>query len=155
MTPEMLQDALCEEIKRILSGRTYLTPAGKHVPMNVFPQSIPLIETDEEEDPFPYAIVRMSDGADDNVYDSKYIVEMVVIVGIYSEDKQAQGHRELLNVFNLVYERFKKNPSLDNQFVYDGGYRWTIQEDDYFPYYFGAFKMNFAIPAIRREDPFA
>ena len=155
MTPEMLQDALCEEIKNILSGRLYQTPSGELVSMNVYPQAIPMNESNAEEDPFPYVIVRMIDGNDENLHDSKYIVEMAVIVGIFNNDKSNQGHRDLLNVYNLAYERFKKNPRLGDYFVYDGGYRWTIQDDDYYPYFFGAFKMNFAIPAIRREDPLA
>lgn len=155
MTPEMLQDALCEEIKNLLSDRLYRTPSGELVQMNVFPQGIPMIESDDDDEPFPYVIVRMVDGSDENLSDSEYIVEMVVIVGIYNDNPSNQGHRDLLNVYNLVYERFKKDPSLAGQFVYKGGYRWTIQDDDYYPYFFGAFKMNFTIPAIRREDPFA
>lgn len=48
MTPLELQDALVTEIKRILKPYEYKTPAGERVPMNVFAQSIPIQETDEE-----------------------------------------------------------------------------------------------------------
>lgn len=185
MTPEMFQDALCEEIRGILKDRRYKKPpkepevdsediqaylegleegqteivipppVAELVKMTVYPQNIPVpLSEEEEENPVPYIIVRLNGGKDANVSDSEYIMEVVVIMGIWDDDRKAQGHRELLNIINLVYARFMKNPCLDNQYVYKGGFEWDIQEDGYYPYYFGAFKMNFAIPAIRREDPF-
>lgn len=191
MTPEMFQDALCEEIRRLLKDRVYKKPPPEPeeieiepdideklgvdeeecpnkevpeeiekpepewVPMNVFSQNIPVPESgDDEWDPVPYIQVRLIKGSDANVSESKYIIKVTVIMGIWDDDKNAQGHRELLNIINLVYERFAKNPCLDNKYVYEGGFEWDIQEDGYYPYYFGAFNMNFAIPAIRREDPY-
>lgn len=191
MTPEMFQDALCEEIRNLLKDRKYKKPPKEPeepefeeelyeeleenpdeepeeepemveepkpelVKMTVYPQNIPVpLSVEEDENPVPYIIVRLNTGTDANVHDSKYIMQVVVIMGIWEDDRNAQGHRELLNIINLVYERFKKNPCLDGKYVYDGEFEWDIQEDGYYPYYFGAFKMNFAIPAIRREDPLA
>ncbi len=131
-------------------------PKPQLVPITVYAQNIPVpLSVEEDENPVPYIIVRLNTGTDDNVFDSKYILKVVVIMGIWEDDRNAQGHRELLNIINLIYERFKKNPCLDGKYVYDGGFKWDIQEDGYYPYYFGAFEMNFAIPAIRREDPLA
>ena len=186
MTPEMFQDALCEEIRKLLKNRKYKKPpkepevdseeiqayledleegqkeivipppVAELVPITVYPQNIPVpLSEEEDENPVPYIIVRLNTGTDDNVFDSKYILKVVVIMGIWEDDRNAQGHRELLNIINLIYERFKKNPCLDGKYVYEGGFKWDIQEDGYYPYYFGAFEMNFAIPAIRREDPFS
>lgn len=199
MTPEMFQDALCEEIRNLLKDRVYKKPPPEPeepqygeesgelddelmeeseeepeevpeevpeeepveapepelVPMAVYPQSIPVPSSDDEEwDPVPYIIVRLNSGNDANTTDSEYIIEVVVIMGVWDDDRNAQGHRELLNIINVVYARFMRNPCLANQYVYRGGFEWEIQEDGYYPYYFGAFKMNFAIPAIRREDPY-
>lgn len=194
MTPEMFQDALCEEIRNLLKDRRYKKPPKEPeepdfdderygeldddpegdpegepeeettiempkpelVEMTVYPQNIPVpLSGEEDENPVPYIIVRLNGGKDPNGPDSEYIMEVVVIMGIWEDDRKAQGHRELLNIINLVYARFMKNQCLDNKYVYKGGFEWDIQEDGYYPYYFGAFKMNFAIPAIRREDPFA
>ena len=130
-------------------------PKAELVPITVFPQNIPVPLSEEDENPVPYIIVRLNTGTDDNVFDSEYVMKVVVIMGIWDDDRKAQGHRELLNIINLVYERFKKNPCLAGQYVYKGGFKWDIQEDGYYPYYFGAFEMNFTIPAIRREDPFS
>ena len=131
-------------------------PQPELVPITVYPQNIPVpLSMDQDENPVPYIIVRLNTGTDDNTYDSEYIMKVVVIMGVWDDDRKAQGHRELLNIINLVYARFKTNPCLAGQYVYRGGFKWDIQEDGYYPYYFGAFEMNFAIPAIRREDPLA
>ena len=193
MTPEMFQDALCEEIRQLLKDRKYKKPPKEPeadpednsayytysdeesdeeseaeqeetpvsepkpelVPITVFPQNIPVPLSEEDENPVPYIIVRLNTGTDDNEFDSEYIMKVVVIMGLWDDDRNAQGHRELLNIINLVYARFKTNPCLAGQYVYKGGFKWDIQEDGYYPYYFGAFEMNFTIPAIRREDPFS
>lgn len=153
MTPLMLQDLLAEEIKDILKDYLYKTPAGERVPMNVFTQNIPVNQDDEDEDPIPYVIIRLNSGEDSGEGDSFNTVNLVIIVGIWDDSSEAQGHRDVLNVFQKVYERFHKNPSLKNQAVYIGKFDWALQEDTYYPYSFGACSLSFHIAAIRREDP--
>ena len=43
---------------------------------------------------------------------------------------------------------------LNNQFMYAGNFHWALQEDNYWPYFFGACTLNFNIPSIRRENEF-
>ena len=47
MTPTMLQDELVEEMKRLFQDYLYKQPGGERVPIKVFPQNIPVNETDE------------------------------------------------------------------------------------------------------------
>lgn len=155
MTPEMLQDALVAEIKNILSDRRYSTPAGELIPINVYSQNIPVEQSDDDVDPIPYIIVRLGGGEDRGTFDSNYVIKLIIIMGIYDDSPTAQGHRHLLNIINKIYERFQVNPCLDNKFVYQGGFKWDIQEDGYYPYYFGAMEISFNIPALRREDKFS
>ena len=155
MTPLMLQDDLVEEIKILTAGSLFPNPKGERVPINVFPQNIPVEESEEDDDPVPYIIVRLSNGEDSGQGDSNNIVKVVIIAGLCDFSKDAQGHRGLLNIFSTIYERFKKNPCLNNKFVHTGHFKWAVQDDGYYPYYFGAIEMDFNIPAIRREDKFA
>ena len=120
MTPIEFQDALATEIRYILKPYAYKTPAGERASMNVFTQSIPVQQTDDEEDPFPYVIVR-----------------------------------DVLNVVQKIYERFSENPCLNKLAAYTGDFQWMLQEDNYYPYHFGACHMKFNIAAVRREDPLA
>lgn len=155
MTPTMLQDELVEEMKRLFQDYLYKQPGGERVPIKVFPQNIPVNETDEEDDPIPYIIVRLNSGKDDGSRDSFNTVRLVIIIGIWDDELGVQGHRDVLNIIQKVYERFQTNPNLNNKAVHDGEFNWALQEDGYYPYFFGACSLNFNIAAIRREDPFA
>lgn len=154
MIPEMLQDDLVEEMKRLFSDDVFKTPAGKITSINVFPQSLPIAESDDDDDPAPYIIVRIVKGEDSGVFDSNHSVKMLFVIGIYDDDLSAQGHRTVLHIINKIYHRFKKNPCLNNKYVCDGQFVWEINDDAYYPYYFGAVNTDFNISAIRREDKF-
>lgn len=154
-TPLTLQDELVEELKRLLADYLYKSPTGERVPIKVFAQSIPINETDEEEDPIPYVIVRLNKGSDEGTRDSNHIVKLVIIIGIWDDGLDAQAHRTVMNIINKVYRRFQANPNLNHKAVYAGNFDWLLQEDNYYPYSFGACSLDFYIAAIRREDPFA
>ena len=155
MTPLDLQDELMEEMKRLFSDHLYKAPTGERVPINVYPQNIPVNETDDDEDPIPYIIVRLNNGDDNGNRDSNNTVKLVIIIGIWDDALDNQGHRDVLNIIQKVYKRFHTNPNLNNKAVYAGEFNWALQEDTYYPYSFGACSLSFHIPAIRREDPFA
>ncbi len=157
MTPLELQDELVEEISRILRGCTYKNPKGNYVPVRVFTQRLPMCETDEEEEPIPYIIVRLRSGEDDGGGDSFNTVSVIVIVGVWDNGLNAQGHRDVMNVIQKIYQRFQVNPDLNRKAAYAGGFQWALDEDpeSEYPYSFGACYMKFCIAAIRREDEFA
>lgn len=152
MTPLMLQDELVEEVKRLFKDYLYKNPAGERVPIKVYAQNIPVNESDDDEDPIPYIIVRLNSGEDTGKRDSNNTVKLVIIGGIWDGDSEAQGHRDLMNIFQKVYERFQTNPNLNNKAVYSGEFNWALQDDNYYPYSFGACSLSFHIAAIRRED---
>lgn len=155
MTPLELQDELMGEISRILDGYTYKTPDRERIPINVFAQNIPMNETDDEADPVPYIIVRLNSGEDDGSRDSFNTVSVVVIAGIWDDALEAQGHRDLMNIIQKIYQRFHENPDLNGKAAYAGEFQWAIQDDAYYPYSFGACHMKFRIAAVRREDDLA
>ena len=154
MTPLMLQDELVEEMKRLFSDYLYKAPKGERVPINVYAQNIPINETDDEADPVPYLIVQLNSGKDDGTRDSFNTVNLVIIIGIWDGALDAQGHRDVSNVIHKIYERFQKNPNLNGIAAYSGEFDWMLQEDNYYPFSFGACSLKFHIAAIRREDPF-
>lgn len=154
MTPLMLQDELIEELKRLLSSYLYKTPSGERVPINVYAQSLPINETDDEEDPVPYIIVRLNSGKDDGTRDSFNTVKLVIIMGLWDDALDAQGHRDVSNIIQKIYHRFQTDPNLNGKAVYTGEFNWLLQEDNYYPFSFGACSLSFHIAAIRREDEF-
>lgn len=155
-TPIMLQDALVEEMKELFKDCLYKQPGTKkRVPINVFPQNIPVNESDDDDDPVPYIIVRLNQGSDAGTRDSFHTVKVVIIAGIWDDGRDDQGHRDVLNIVQKIYDRFQTNPNLNNVAVYSGEFNWALQEDGYYPYFFGACSLDFHIAALRREDKFA
>ena len=160
MIPEMLQDDLVDECKRLFAEdrfkvpKTPDNPEGNPIQINVFPQSLPIAYSDEDDDPVPYIIVRIVNGIDEGKSDSKHSVRVDVIIGMYDDESSAQGHRSVMHIINTLYKRFMTNPNLNDKYVYDGPFEWGVQDDAYYPFYFGAVKMQFTIPAIRREVEF-
>lgn len=154
MTPLDLQDELAKVIEELFSGYDYRLPGGGRSKLNIFTQHIPINQTDDEEEPVPYIIVRLSSGDDDGTRDSYNTVRVLIIAGIFDDSLEAQGHRDISNIFQMIYQRFHENPSLSKA-RYSGEFHWALQEDNYYPYYFGACSMEFYIAAIRREDEFA
>lgn len=155
MTPLELQDLLCEEIKQMLKPHRFKNQFGEDVEMQVFPQHIPINETDDEEDPIPYVIVRLNRGDSPLSRDSANTVDLVIIVGVWDDDLEAQGHRDILNVIQKIYERFASSPTLGGRAVFTGDFHWATQEDNYYPYFFGAARIQFWIGSVRREDELA
>lgn len=155
MTPLELQDELVEEMGRILDGYTYKSPDGSRVPINVFAQNLPINESDDEDDPVPYIIVRLDSGEDDGDRDSFNTVSIVAIIGIWDDALDCKGHRDVMNIIQKIYNRFHENPDLNRKAAYAGDFKWAIQDEGCHPYSFGACHMRFYIAAIRREDIFA
>ena len=170
MTPIEFQDALAEEIRHILKPYAYKNPDGERVSVNVYTQSIPVQQVQQvnlaqqvkldqqikvEEDPYPYVIVRLHDGANPLGKDSFNTVSVTLIIGIWDDAQDAQGHRDVMNIVQKIYERFSENPCLSNLAAYTGDFQWMLQEDNYYPYNLGACYMKFNIAAVRREDTLA
>ena len=83
MVATFLQDDLVEELKLVFKDLRYKTPGGELSEINIFPQALPIpgpaeppegesteyleeglgvTDPVKEEDPYPYAIVRIEDG---------------------------------------------------------------------------------------------
>ena len=153
MTPEFLQDALIKELEEMFKSEKFQSSTLDYKNIKVFPQSLPQERNreDDEDEPFPYIIVRLVDGETPD-YNSAHEVKVFLIIGMYYLDRDKQGHRAVLNIINRVRERFQKNRVLSNQFVYTPPCNWTLQDEDTHPYYFGGIELNFEIPEIRVED---
>lgn len=124
-------------------------------PLRIFPQDVPINETDDDFDPAPYIIVRLKSGVDDGTADAFNTVTVIFIIAIWDDDNDSQGFRDVLDIIQKIYIRFHKDPMLNNQFMYAGNYQWALQEDNYWPYFFGACTLSFNVPSIRRENDYA
>lgn len=175
-TPFFLIRELVKEVECITADMLFMKPRKpddpvEYIPMKVFGQALPIAvkkpETEEmeetidyvdsqEEDPVyhcPWAVIRAGTGECKGV-NANQTVHVAVGFGIYNDNTGNMGHQELLNLIQRVYERFAKNPLLAFSYTCACDFEWAIQEEDTYPYYFGAIGMSFEFPGIRRESLF-
>lgn len=175
-TPLYFQKALEKEIGNIAKDMLFARPrkAGEKKELahiKVFRQSLPIPRRKEpeslpddcrgtidyvdgeEEEPVlqcPWAVVKIDGGSIPSI-NGMQTVKAAVCFGIFNDSEDNNGHEEILNLIQRVYERFAKDPVLDCQYTCQGEMEWSLQEEDTYPYFFGAIALTFTFTGFRRE----
>lgn len=165
MTISQLQRDLAEEIEQILANMRFKNPQGKMVPMKAYSQDLPkrqqairkgalMPEEEETDDPYPFCIVKAESGG---MFSGEQSVSIMLILGVFNDDKQNQGQQELLNVIYKIAERFIENPNLKDMYDLDqkAGIEWTLDDEDRYPYFFGGMTMKWDTFFVERKDDYA
>lgn len=153
LTAINLQDALVQELQRLLDGLRLPAPSGFHEPVHYFADDLPIPQTDDAPDPFPYIIVRLANGVCEPAQ-SDETATVNLVFGCYDRDLNHQGHRDVLGLIERVKQRFCKNPVL-GPYEQTGRIEWVREEEDPYPYYFGGLQLIFRLPAMQRESEFS
>lgn len=153
MTPLYLQEALVKDLREIFKDDRFENTLGERVEMNVFEQQLPVLQSEEDPDPVPYSLVRLETGKTEG--DEAQEISVTILFGLINQNPVNDGHKDVLNVIQKVYERYMKNPMLANQFMFQDPFNWALQDEESFPYFFGAASLTFRASAIRKEDKFA
>lgn len=161
MTISNLQDAFVEELQDLFSERKYKKPYSENeerVALKVYSQALPKSFRLEDEEPpelslAPYIIVELDEGNSGNT-DKAEQVKMRLIICIYDDEENNQGHKDVMEIIEQVKNRFLINPLLKNQYRYneDEGIQWALPDDDTHPYFFGGLDITFEAPTVRKED---
>ena len=174
MTFINLQDALIEEIEKLLSEVQSEDSDGKNVVgVKGYAHRLPITQSDEDDPAqyFPYFIVRLDTGktAED---DDWWHVAVNVLLGIYEDgigdipepddddgEKTEEhtvvtvgGHETILVMIQRIVNRFSNDPRLSDSFRADQEIQWAVGDEDTYPYYFGAVALTFSVPKIGRRD---
>lgn len=154
MTATTLQEELVKELEAIFRGDLFKDSLGKYVKLNIYEQQLPIREGEDAPDPIPYIIVRIETGSTKSGIDPQEVL-VTMLFGYFDDDPQNNGHKGVLGMIQKVHERFEKQPMLANQFMFQDPFDWALQDEESFPYFFGAASMTFKTAAIRKEDKFA
>ncbi len=158
MTISELQDDLMEELRALFSGFLTKSPQigddSKAIlsKLNIFGQTLPI----GEEEPYPYILVRIDSGAMKG--DSANLVKVRLFIGTFDDSINANGHKDVINIIQKIYERFAKNPVLASKYAMkndsENPFAWVLQEKDSYPYYFGTVEFTWETMAIRKESQY-
>lgn len=169
-TPLFCQEALVKEIEGLTARMRFQNPkGGELLGLRVHSQALPVPgkqkegpvdyedtieyrEEDEEEAVFqcPWCTVRIDSGRIPEI-NGRQEVSFGICFGIFNDESENQGHREVLNLIFRVYERFARNPILDKQYTCTGRFQWNLAEENTYPYFFGAIATEFTFLGFRRE----
>jgi hypothetical protein len=150
----MLQEELVKELGNIFKGDLFKDSLGKYVNLNIYEQQLPIREGEDAPDPMPYIIVRLETGSPKSGTDPQEVL-VTLLFGYFDDSPENNGHKGVLGMIQKVHERFEKQPMLANQFMFQDPFDWALQDEESFPYFFGAASMTFKTAAIRKEDKYA
>lgn len=150
MNAILLQDALVSDLNKLFQNRRYKTPDGQTAAVSVFAQNLPKRESEEDEDPFPYIVARLDSGDIESQTDA-YKVAVILLVGVYDDDKSNQGHKTVLEIMEVIQRHYEEIPLLDGRYVFTDPFHWALQDEESYPYFFGGVQISFNAPAPRRK----
>lgn len=154
MTATILQEELVKELEAIFKSDLFKNSLGEYVKLNIYEQQLPIREDEDAPDPMPYIIVRIETGSTKSGTDPQEVL-VTMLFGYFDDSPENNGHKGVLGMIQKVHERFEKQPMLANQFMFQDPFDWALQDEESFPYFFGAASMTFKTAAIRKEDKFA
>jgi len=119
-------------------------------PIRVFEQALPIREGGGE-DPYPYLIVRLDAGGVESPTDP-HRIGVLVLAGVYDGDRRNQGHRTVLELLERIQDHYGAHPTLDGgAFRFADPFRWALQDEPSYPYFYGACELAFTTHAPRTE----
>ena len=106
--------------------------------------------------PFPWALVKLDRGAVTGIGEPQK-VSAVIVFGIFDNREENQGHETILIMIERVMERFAKDSLLAGQITVtpideNHMFNWSLQDEDTYPYFYGALELSFLLPGFQRED---
>lgn len=173
-TPLFALKALAEEVKNITKDMMFHSPGKIELAsVSVYEQSLPIperIDTPLENEDYqtidyreeageegifkcPWCVVKLENGSIPGINEMQEVT-FAICFGIFNESLENNGHMEIMNLIQRVYERFSVNPILDGQYTCTGSFEWAVQDEDTYPYYFGAIMTGFKFQGFRRENKY-
>ena len=155
-----LQDALVRRLEEVFGDEyTLKDKNGKEKPLRLFPQYLPrprgIVPKKKapggkpEEDPeiygpedfeanFPCIVVKLDEGRDkeENAPDATRI-DVRILVGVYDDDPDCQGYRDVLNVLEKIRLELLTHRYLERKYRLEMPFRWYLHEDQPWPVFFG------------------
>lgn len=172
-----LQWKLCQEIEKITADMRMKQPGKAELTApRVFAQNLPIpqrngwevsggdtdIPVEESEYgigyEFPWIVAKIDLGIV-SAPSKTQKVNVILVIGAFCDDSDAAGHEQIIIIMERIMERFSKNPLLGGQLLAvpiddDHMFRWSLQDEDTHPHYFGALEMAFEMPGFEREDQY-
>ncbi len=81
------------------------------------------------------------------------MVDTTILFGCHDAGLENNGHRHILTMIERTVDRFASEPSLNGMYRARQDMEWALQDEDTYPYFFGAVRIKFDIPKVGRREP--
>ena len=157
MTQEFLQDAVAEDLREVFKHYLVKNSNGTGRAVNIYAQDVPIREGEDETEngddlPEPYIVVRTTAGSLPEP-DREQEITLALIICVWDENRDRQGHRDVLHIVYVILERYGANDIVGKRYQIKFPIKWATQEEDTHPYYFAGMALTFDAPAIFKEVP--
>ncbi len=148
MIIKYLLDEIVKDLTVVFQGYRLINQKDNLAALNIYEYNLPEKKEEEDEEHFPYIIVRPVLGRlnlDDET------VTTTLTIGIYDENENKQGFADIMNMI----EKYK-NHLIHERLI--GGYEvlypinWELQDDDSHPAYFGGMEMTWKLQSMKPEE---
>lgn len=150
MTARELQQDVIVDLAEAFRGRLYKAPDGTDKAVTIAEQNLPKRESEDDDDPFPYIIVRLSEGQIVSQTDG-YDVDTLLLLGAYDDSPENNGHRAIIEMIEKIQKRYEETPCLAGKYVLQDPVAWALQDEESWPYFFGAMNLTWRATAPRRK----
>ena len=144
VTPFALQEDLAHELRELFSEFRVKTKQGLKQ-IHVFVQDVPFTQDKKEmNELFPYIIVRLEGG---HISSDKNTCRVVLILGVYDEDTNRQGYKDLMNISQKIIHRYTRDNTIAQRYSITEGIDWEAQDvEDIFPYFLSVISFEAELP---------
>lgn len=158
MIPVFLQDDLKKRLVSLFEGQFFENPDQQRVPLKVFKQHLPIMDSSEEEAEaddlslYPYILVKLQQGIQDS-WDSPLKVSVDLVIGVFNENPDRKGYQDVIGILQRIQADFLSEPNMERQFGLSSPPNWMIHDEDLHPFYFGGMELHFeqGINIIRKD----
>ena len=150
-----LQMELISELKKVFKGVQFKSGDGTMREPAIYPQRLPLAQNDDDDEACfaPYILVVLNDFTIESWAEPKK-VSIALLFCAWDCGSERTGDRDNAIMMDRVLERIGKNPEVGN-FTLDLPIEGAWQDQDTYPYFYSAMKLNFSAPTYQREDDLA
>lgn len=141
ITPVLLVDELRDFIETIVQNYWLETNRGTSKPPQVITGYLPPKDPTKEDPDFPFVIVRLSDGTDDQ---DGATITVHIIVGTYSRDSQ-QGWKDVAGIIERIWTELFKRRTIGNKFRVEYPMKFEIPEEQLYPQWVGVMTTTWTV----------
>lgn len=157
MAVESLQEAIERDLKHLFQGYMLKNSRGLERELQIYQQDLPIrVGADEDgpeqDPPEPYIIVQTLGGETPGV-DDEELTDMILLICIFDEDPMRQGYRDVLRIIHQIQRFYAAHRITGRRYEVQFPFSWAVNQEDQYPYFFGAVSMKFQGTTIFAEEP--